>query len=387
MAKLDSGADVQEACDSSRLGRLGADPHQPGRAPELWCAAELVGRCEQQQPLCLQRQLLRSAPERLLDPARDRCRCGRPEPHRQLGGRQAAGKLDQCERIAARLGNDSGADSLAERSLDGAYEQLARVLVGQAFDHHFGQACKLLAACSGREQEPDTVGEHPSRHERERLRRWAVEPLGIVDHTQQRLLVGGGRQQAERRKSDQEPLRCCPGSQPECGPKRVLLRLRQAVQAIQHRFAQMLHRSVGQLDFRLHSHGMGDPEPVRRRQRVLQQRGLADSRVAAHHEHRAPAFAHGLDQSRQLRGFTAPADELHRWRTSVTRSNVGCDEGARTGSRQQFSWPDIGLGRQSPARRGGGCYTPADSGITWFDLTSLVSWRICLESLSSSSFC
>ena len=47
MAKLDSGADVHEACNSSRLGCFGADPHQPGRSPELWCAAELVGlgRC------------------------------------------------------------------------------------------------------------------------------------------------------------------------------------------------------------------------------------------------------------------------------------------------------------------------------------------------------
>ena len=212
--------------DSRRLGRFGVDPQQAGRSPELGCAAELVGGGEQQQPLCLQRQLLRSAAERLLDPARDRCRCGRAEPHRQLGGRQAARKLDQCERIAACLGDDSRADSFAERSLDGVDQQLASVVVGQAFDQQLGQARKLLAACSGRKQEPDPVGEHPSRHERERLRRWAVEPLGIVDHTQQRLLVGCGRQQAERRKSDQEPLRRDPGPQPECGSERVLLRPR-----------------------------------------------------------------------------------------------------------------------------------------------------------------
>ena len=181
MAKLDSGTHVQEPCDGGRLGRLGADPQQTGRSPDVRGAAEVVSRGQQQQPLRLQGQLLRAAPEGFLDPARQRRGGGCREPHGQLGRRQSPGKLDQRQWIAARLGDDAGADSFPEWPADGAGKQFARLLVRQPFDHQFGQAREILAARSRREQQSDPVGEYAPRHERQRLRRRAIEPLGVVD--------------------------------------------------------------------------------------------------------------------------------------------------------------------------------------------------------------
>ena len=45
---------------------------------------------------------------------------------------------------------------------------------------------------------PDRVGDQAAGHEPRDLRRGLVQPLGVVDHTDQRVLRGGVRKQAER---------------------------------------------------------------------------------------------------------------------------------------------------------------------------------------------
>jgi hypothetical protein len=61
----------------------------------------------------------------------------------------------------------------------------------------------LVARLADAEHHRDRLGEQPARHESEHLPRGAVEPLEVVHETQQRLLLGDLRQQAERRQGDQ----------------------------------------------------------------------------------------------------------------------------------------------------------------------------------------
>ena len=65
------------------------------------------------------------------------------------------------------------------------------------------------------EQDRDWLREQPMRNERQCLSGRLVQPLSIVDHTEQWLLLGKLRQETEGRDPDQEAIRCYPSTQPE----------------------------------------------------------------------------------------------------------------------------------------------------------------------------
>ena len=67
--------------------------------------------------------------------------------------------------------------------------------------------------------------------ERERLRRHAVQPLRVVDHADERPLVGGAREQVEDGEPDQEPIRDRTDTQPERRAEGLALRLGQPIEA------------------------------------------------------------------------------------------------------------------------------------------------------------
>ena len=71
-----------------------------------------------------------------------------------------------------------------------------------------------------------------------------------------------------------------PALSPKAAPSASCWGAGETIQAVQHRLTQVLERRICQLDLGLHPHGVGDPEAVSCGERVLQQRGLADSRVA-----------------------------------------------------------------------------------------------------------
>ena len=63
-------------------------------------------RGDEKQTARRRRQRRQSLAEARLDPPRQRWPVGHPEPTRELGRRPAAWELEQCQRIAARLGHD-----------------------------------------------------------------------------------------------------------------------------------------------------------------------------------------------------------------------------------------------------------------------------------------
>ena len=68
----------------------------------------------------------------------------------------------------------------------------------------------LVAGLTHREHQRDRLGQEAPRDERQRLRRGPVEPLGVVDQADERLLLGHLGQQAEHRQTDEEAVRRLP---------------------------------------------------------------------------------------------------------------------------------------------------------------------------------
>jgi hypothetical protein len=180
----------------------------------------------------------------------------------------------------------------------------------QGPDVELREARERLAQFAGREHQRDLLRQQAPSHEPERARRRAIKPLGVIDNTQQRALLGGLRQQAEGRHSDQERIRGRPGTVSERDGKGVALWLREALGELQDGGAQLLQRRVGELHLPFDADGAGDLELPRRLDRVLQQRGLADARLSVHDQDPAVPAPGGLQQPSEHLALRLPAEQL-----------------------------------------------------------------------------
>jgi hypothetical protein len=104
--------------------------------------------------------------------------------------------------------------------------------------------------------------------------------MRIIDHAEERLLLGRRGQQAQHRQPDQEPIGRVPRLQPEGHAERIPLRARQPIQPIQQRRGQLLQDRERTLHLRLHTNRPHHPEPRRGADRRLDQRRLPDPRIA-----------------------------------------------------------------------------------------------------------
>jgi hypothetical protein len=140
-----------------------------------------------------------------------------------------------------------------------------------------------------------------------RGRRLAIEPLRVLDDAQQRLLLRSRRKQAQRGQSDQEPLWYRPGAQPERRAERVPLGKGKVVDQVQRGHAQLVKRGEPQLHLGFDAHRPGHPEPRGRGDRVLNERGLPHSRLAAQHQRSAVTVTGASEQPIQRADLIAAA--------------------------------------------------------------------------------
>ncbi len=157
-------------------------------------------------------------------------------------------------------------------------------------------------------------------HERERLCRGPVEPVRIVYDTDQRTLLGHPGQQAQHGQAHRETIRRRPVSQVECRGERVALRTGQALDPFQERRAQLIQPGERESHLGLHARGTRDAASSRAVQQVLQQRGLAHARLAAHHQDPALSRPHRRHEIVQHAQLGAPAPEL----CGACPPGVGC---------------------------------------------------------------
>ena len=242
-----------------------------------------------------------SAPE----PSLERQRTRQPEPARQLRRRKPSRQLQQRQRVPPRLGQELVGHPLVQSPRDHRGHERPRVGVAQALDHELRQAGEELARLPRAEQHHHRLRHQPSRHEGQHLRGGPVQPLRVVHDAQQRTLLGHLREQAQHRQAHEEPIRHGPVEQAERRRQCVALRCRKPVKAVEHRRAQLMQRGERQLALRLDPHRTEDPEIRRRRDRVLQQRRLADPRLTTQHQRAAAPCPDGLQQPRDRCGFVA----------------------------------------------------------------------------------
>jgi hypothetical protein len=123
-------------------------------------------------------------------------------------------------------------------------------------------------------------------------------------------LVGGLGQQAQDRQSDQERIRRGPRDESERDAKRVVLGLREPVHKLKERGTQLLNRCERELHLGFDPGGPGDPKLARSLDRVVEQRGLADSRFAIHDQHAAMPAAHAVQEPVEHLAFAFPAEQV-----------------------------------------------------------------------------
>ena len=203
-----------------------------------------------------------------------------PEPTCQLRRAQPARQLEQRQRVAPGLRDYPVADPLVQHEPHRGVQQRPCVAVAQAAHLQLGQVLKLLARFTRGEHDPDRLGQQPPRHEGQRQRRGLIQPLRVIDDTQQRTLLGHLREQAQHRQPDEEPIWSGAGAQPEHDLERLALRSRKPLEAIEHRSAQLMQAREGQLHLGLHAHRPHDGQLRRRLDEVLQQRRLPDPGLA-----------------------------------------------------------------------------------------------------------
>ena len=167
-----------------------------------------------------------------------------------------------------------------------------------------GSPLSSAAGLARREHDRDRLRQQPASDERERQRRRLVQPLRVVDHAEQRALLGRLREQAERRQTDQEAVRRFARHSARtpraghlcCGPGRRSSRSRRGA----HSCCSAANGS-----------SISDSTPTARMSRrsaagpdrVLQQRSLAHARFAAEHERAALTGAHRVEQLIQYRAL------------------------------------------------------------------------------------
>ena len=133
------------------------------------------------------------------------------------------------------LENDPIQHVLVHRSGQDRLQQRPCITTPQRLDAKLRQSRERVAELASREHERDLLRQQAAGHERERARRRTIEPLRVIDETQERPLLRSLRQQAEGRESDQERIRSLSGTQPEGDAKRIALGIRQTLGSIEDR--------------------------------------------------------------------------------------------------------------------------------------------------------
>ncbi|HMJ37474.1 MAG TPA: hypothetical protein VK501_26450 [Baekduia sp.] len=163
----------------------------------------------------------------------------------------------------------------------------------QRRDVELRQSRGRVAERARREHQCDPLSQQAASHEGEGARRCTIEPLRVIDDAEERLLLGGLRQQAKDRQPHEEGIRRRACAESEGDGERVALGLREALHELEEGRAQVLKRRERQLHLALDADGAGDAERRARLDRVLQQGRLADARLSVQHEDAAAAVARG----------------------------------------------------------------------------------------------
>jgi len=136
--------------------------------------------------------------------------------------------------------------------------------------------------------------------------------MSVLHETEQRPLLGGRGQQAEHREADQEPVRDVTRCEAQGDVQRVLLELRDRVELVEHRRAELMDPGERELHLRLDAGDLRHTESRGMTSCVPDQRRLSDARLAADDQNAALTLADVCQHP--VEGFTlaGPVEEPGR---------------------------------------------------------------------------
>jgi hypothetical protein len=161
---------------------------------------------------------------------------------------------------------------------------------------------------------PDTVAAvriETARDEGHRSGRRLVQPVGVVDHAQKRLLFGDRRKETQGTAEDGETLRDGLAAECQCRTECDCLRLRNRVDRRERRAEELVQAGERDVDLRLHTERAERAHAVRALDGGAQQGALADARLAANHECAAAPLSCRVEHLGDPPGLTLAA-EKHR---------------------------------------------------------------------------
>ena len=316
------GADLQQLFRIGRSRRVMSQAQRRGGPPQQRGIPGGVGRSQQHQPLGRLRQRPHPLHVVVLETTRQTRRGRTGKATRQLGLVQSSRQLQQPQRVSPRLGHDPVANPVVQMTWDRGGQQRPRVLVSDPFDRQRRQTRKhlLTGRLPDREQEQHRLRQQPPGDEPEHLARGVVQPLSVIDQADQRPRGGVLGQQAQSGQTHHEPVGGRPRRQPEGHPQRVLLRLRQRGQAVQHRHAELMQRRERQLHLRLDAGELNQAAPCGLARAVADQRSLADPRLTPDDQHRTLTATNAVQQGIEDLAFasTSPEGRRPRYGHAVT---------------------------------------------------------------------
>ena len=129
-----------------------------------------------------------------------------------------------------------------QRAMHVLQQERARIPLAESGDEKLGKSGEdvVTDARPRSADERDAFGMKTAADESEDLYGRLVQPLGIVDDTDERLLFGDTRAQRQGGEPDEEPFRRGAFAEPEDGRKRVALGSGELVEVIQHRPAELM---------------------------------------------------------------------------------------------------------------------------------------------------
>ena len=107
--------------------------------------------------------------------------------------------------------------------------------------------CESRPCVACRKDEHDPFREEAASDEREHPGRGAVEPLRVVDHAEQRLLLCRIGEEAENRKAHEEWARGLAGAAAKGNVERLALRVGEMSRELQERRTELLQRRIVEL--------------------------------------------------------------------------------------------------------------------------------------------
>ena len=318
MAEPDPCSDLQQIGVVRRRegGRLDLEP--PGRTPYEGRVAQRVRCCQQQELLRRLRQCMNALQVALLDMTCEVFRGQKLEATGQLRCAHAPGQFEQSERIATRLRDDPLADLVVEAARDSSRQECAGTLLVKPFEPQLAEALELVSATrlADREHDRHRFRQQPARDKSEHLVRSVVQPLRVIHETEQRSLLGDGRQQAEHGQGDEEPVGSGARRQAQRDTQSVPLGLRESARAesASARRAGAPRRTAT------------PSQPRRRRSSRHENQTPAERRSAAAPSFRCPPRPARPERRSALGAGSPAARRAGRIRSSGPGGQGGCDQ-------------------------------------------------------------